>query len=189
MTRRYHHGSLRTAIVVAAREKLRLSPAAPLSLRELAREAGVSPNAPYRHFPGKDGVEVALVAEGYRELTRLAEAATVARRPIRSLVGAFAQFAATEAPLLSLVNAERFAGRDPASEAALARDEWFAALVAVVEAEAGELPAHESYRRAAGVWAILLGVTALRAHGARGLLVEELIPDAESLARSIARGS
>lgn len=188
MTRRYHHGSLRTALIAAAREKLRLSPAAPLSLRELAREVGVSTNAPYRHFPGKDGVEVALVAEGYRELTRLAEAATATRRPIRSLVSAFAHFAATEAALLRLVNAESFTGRDPASEVALARDEWFAALVVVIEAEAGQLTAHESYRRAAGVWAILLGVTALRTHGARGLLVEGLIPDAESLARSIARG-
>jgi len=40
----------------------------PFSLRALAREAGVSPTAPYRHFKDRDALESALAAQGLRDL-------------------------------------------------------------------------------------------------------------------------
>jgi len=40
----------------------------PFSLRAVARQAGVSPTAPYRHFPDRDALESALAVEGFREL-------------------------------------------------------------------------------------------------------------------------
>jgi AcrR family transcriptional regulator len=40
----------------------------PFSLRAIAREAGVSPTAPYRHFADRDALESALAAEGLRDL-------------------------------------------------------------------------------------------------------------------------
>ena len=39
------------------------------SLRAVAREAGVSPTAPYRHFTDRDALESALAAQGLRDLT------------------------------------------------------------------------------------------------------------------------
>ncbi len=41
------------------------------TLREVARRAGVSHNAPYRHFPAKDDLLVAVAAEGFDRLTAL----------------------------------------------------------------------------------------------------------------------
>jgi AcrR family transcriptional regulator len=38
------------------------------SLRAVAREAGVSPTAPYRHFADRDALESALAAQGLRDL-------------------------------------------------------------------------------------------------------------------------
>ncbi|MEO5800526.1 MAG: TetR/AcrR family transcriptional regulator [Gemmatimonadales bacterium] len=189
MQRTYHHGKLKVAVIAAARDRLRTSADGEISLREVARGIGVSANAPYRHFPGKDGLTVALAAEGYRELTAIAERALLQRgSAVAALAAEYSRFWQEEPRLLGLVGSENFAGRDPESEVVLARDEWFAALVAIVEEEAGRLPAAEAYRRAAAIWALLQGVAQLRGFGGRGLLSESLLPDAAELARKAARG-
>lgn len=64
----YHHGNLREALVAAGLELLESTPADSLSLREIARQAGVSANAVYRHFADKDALLMALAAEGFRRL-------------------------------------------------------------------------------------------------------------------------
>jgi AcrR family transcriptional regulator len=68
--RPYHHGNLREALLQGAvRVIAELGPAA-FTLREVARRAGVSHNAPYRHFRDKDALLAAVAAQGFRELTR-----------------------------------------------------------------------------------------------------------------------
>ncbi|WP_037362378.1 TetR/AcrR family transcriptional regulator [Amycolatopsis orientalis] len=62
----YHHGDLRAALLSAAMEMLEAGE--PFSLRAVARRAGVSPTAPYRHFKDRDALESALAAEGFRDL-------------------------------------------------------------------------------------------------------------------------
>ena len=62
----YHHGDLRAALLDAANAML--EEGAPLSLRALARRAGVSPTAPYRHFADKEALESALAVQGLQDL-------------------------------------------------------------------------------------------------------------------------
>ncbi|WP_335981880.1 TetR/AcrR family transcriptional regulator [Streptomyces sp. CA2R106] len=62
----YHHGDLRAALVLAALEMLEAGE--PFSLRALARRAGVSTAAPYRHFADREELESALAVHGLREL-------------------------------------------------------------------------------------------------------------------------
>ena len=62
----YHHGDLRAALLSSAMGMLESGE--PFSLRAIARKAGVSPTAPYRHFKDRDAVESALAAEGFRDL-------------------------------------------------------------------------------------------------------------------------
>ncbi|MER7665931.1 TetR/AcrR family transcriptional regulator [Streptomyces sp. NPDC096193] len=64
----YHHGDLRAASLRAARELLEEGGSAGLSLRAVARRAGVSATAPYRHYADRDALVSAVAAEGYREL-------------------------------------------------------------------------------------------------------------------------
>ncbi|MCA9649634.1 MAG: TetR/AcrR family transcriptional regulator [Myxococcales bacterium] len=71
----YHHGDLRAAVIRAAVELIAERGHAKLSLRECARRAGVSHAAPYRHFPTKDALLVAIAAEGFDELYRAGLAA------------------------------------------------------------------------------------------------------------------
>lgn len=66
--KRYHHGDLRNALLDAARALLEEGPLADLSLRAVARRAGVSHAAPYRHFPNHEALLVELALEGFAEL-------------------------------------------------------------------------------------------------------------------------
>ena len=50
----YHHGDLRQALMDSADAILEREGPNALSLRAVAREAGVSPAAPYHHFKDKD---------------------------------------------------------------------------------------------------------------------------------------
>lgn len=67
-TRRYHHGDLRQAVLSAAIAVIAESGPESLSLRDLARRAGVSHAAPAHHFGDKAGLLTAIAGEGYRLL-------------------------------------------------------------------------------------------------------------------------
>src|SRR5665213_3920305 len=64
----YHHGDLRKALRDAALAILEEDGLAELSLRAVARRAGVSHAAPYRHFPNHEALLVELSIEGFDEL-------------------------------------------------------------------------------------------------------------------------
>lgn len=74
-SRPYHHGDLRRALVDAARRLLEAEGPSALSLRAVAREAGVSPAAPYHHFKDKAELMEAVAHEGWEMIgTLMAEA-------------------------------------------------------------------------------------------------------------------
>lgn len=64
----YHHGDLRQALVDAAIGLLRESGPEALTLRGVARAAGVSQAAPYRHFDGRRALVAAVAEDGFRRL-------------------------------------------------------------------------------------------------------------------------
>jgi AcrR family transcriptional regulator len=65
----YHHGSLREALIESALALIAEVGPQAFTLREVARRAKVSHNAPYRHFRDKDELLAALAAEGFERLT------------------------------------------------------------------------------------------------------------------------
>lgn len=70
MSDSYHHGDLRAELLRRAVEVIERDGAAELSLRSLAREAGVSHAAPRHHFTSRSGLLTALAAEGFDLLAR-----------------------------------------------------------------------------------------------------------------------
>ncbi|WP_165795504.1 TetR/AcrR family transcriptional regulator [Methylobacterium frigidaeris] len=92
----YHHGDLRRSLIAAARDLLRAGGVEAVTLREAARLAGVSHNAPYRHFASREALLAALATEGFRALRKaLEEAGRRAEPPERltALGRAYLRFA------------------------------------------------------------------------------------------------
>jgi AcrR family transcriptional regulator len=86
----YHHGDLRAVILAATARLVAERGADGVSLRELAREAGVSHAAPAHHFTDRRGVFTALAAEGFG---LLAEALKAARGDFVDAALAYVRFA------------------------------------------------------------------------------------------------
>lgn len=84
----YHHGDLRAAMLAAAARLVEDEGVAGLSVREAARRAGVSHNAPYRHFPDRESLLAALAADGLAGLEKALEG-----RSGRELGEAYVRFA------------------------------------------------------------------------------------------------
>ncbi|MFF7163856.1 TetR/AcrR family transcriptional regulator [Streptomyces sp. NPDC008086] len=110
-TRPYHHGDLRAALLAAAERTLRDKGAAALSLRELAREVGVSHAAPGRHFKDKQALLNALALAGYERLAQTLDAAENPALPLEprltALARAYLGFAIDNAALLELMYARK----------------------------------------------------------------------------------
>jgi AcrR family transcriptional regulator len=66
----YHHGDLRNALVTSAVRLIEAGGPSAFSLREAAREVGVSANAAYRHFDDKSALMTAVAANGFERLAK-----------------------------------------------------------------------------------------------------------------------
>ncbi|MCX4772097.1 TetR/AcrR family transcriptional regulator [Streptomyces sp. NBC_01285] len=83
-TRAYHHGDLRRAVLTAALDVIRTEGPGALSLRDLARRAGVSHAAPAHHFKDRTGLLTAIATEGYELFAdALADAPDLRERGVR----------------------------------------------------------------------------------------------------------
>ncbi|WP_420559546.1 TetR/AcrR family transcriptional regulator [Tepidicaulis sp.] len=67
--RAYHHGDLKAALVEAGARIVERDGVMALSLRGVAREAGVSQTAPYHHFADKEALLAEIAATGFRDLS------------------------------------------------------------------------------------------------------------------------
>jgi AcrR family transcriptional regulator len=105
----YHHGDLRAELVRAAMELLEESGETALSLRAVARHAGVSPAAPYRHYADREALVSGVAAVGYRELAeRLAAAHPSPSTPeqLARVAIAYVQFALERPALFRIMFGE-----------------------------------------------------------------------------------
>lgn len=89
--RPYHHGDLRRAIVAAAVDIVLETQSVEFSIRELARRAGVSHNAPYKHFDDKRELLAAVSAAGFELLETRMAAASDGRSTPRAKIAAMAR--------------------------------------------------------------------------------------------------
>jgi AcrR family transcriptional regulator len=171
MTRRpYHHGHLREALLQGAvRAIAELGPSA-FTLREVARRAGVSHNAPYRHFRDKEALLAAVAAQGFRELTcAMQEAVEPQSRAIDKLKQsglAYVTFAVRRPEHFTVMfDAPVIACKDP--EYLQASQEAFNTLVNFIRnsQEEGQLLAGNTLERALYAWSLVHGIAKLAVAG------------------------
>jgi AcrR family transcriptional regulator len=129
--RPYHHGNLRAALLAQGEQTLREHGLEGLSLRELARQTGVSHGAPRRHFADRQALLDALAESGFARLgAELRAAAENAgegyEARLRATATAYVRFAISDAALLELM----FAGKQREQVGALheASDRAFAVI-------------------------------------------------------------
>jgi AcrR family transcriptional regulator len=159
--RPYHHADLKPALLAAARRVLEREGPDRLSLRELARRAGVSHNAPYRHFRDRTALLAALAAEGFEQLTarmRAAAAGAPAARRLDAIGAAYVRFALDEPGLFRLMFGGRLAVKDHPDLAAAAERAY-----AVLAGETGA--AGTPAPRAIAAWATVHGLAHLLLDG------------------------
>jgi AcrR family transcriptional regulator len=94
----YHHGDLKNALIKAGVDILAKDGVSGLSLRKVAKKAGVSHTAPYAHFTDKQALIAAISTEGFRQLyERVSSVAeeykTEPSRQLVEVAWAYVQFA------------------------------------------------------------------------------------------------
>jgi len=168
--RPYHHGNLREALLDAAIRLIAKVGPAGFTLREVARRAGVSHNAPYRHFRDKDELLAAVGTQGFRELKqamlRAAESQTTSLDRLRRSGRAYVSFALRrpehftvmfDAPISKAANPEY-------NEAG---QQAFATLVSFIEMcqREGRLPPGDPLPPALVAWSLVHGIAKLAVAG------------------------
>jgi AcrR family transcriptional regulator len=164
--RPYHHGNLRNALLEQAERTVRERGVDALSLRELAREAGVSHGAPRRHFPDRQALLDALVETGFARLgAELRAAADGAgddfMSRLQATAAAYVRFATDDAAMLELM----FAGkrREPSGALHAAADRAFSVMLELIRQgqTEGALEPGEPERIGLMLFATLQGTAAL----------------------------
>ncbi len=107
---RYHHGDLRAALVEEGLKLIDAGQAEALSLREIARNAGVSATAVYRHFPDKAALLGALCLEGHARMAAAFREAMASSKPgvaaFNAMGRAYVHFALAHPSLFRLMMAQ-----------------------------------------------------------------------------------
>ena len=169
--RPYHHGSLRPALLAAAERTL--ARGGELSLRELAREIGVSHAAPRRHFAGKKALLDALALDGFERLglemaAALEQAGPAFADRLAALARTYVRFATEHGALLELMYAGKHRpGADALREAA---DRAFAGPLALVAEgqTAGEVVTGDAEQLGLVTWSAFHGLAAMANGGLLG---------------------
>lgn len=156
----YHHGSLRDTLLEEGRRQILEEGPSSLTLRGLAKRAGVSHSAPLRHFDDRDALLDAIAAAGFAEL--IGELETAAELPILQArltryARAHARFALEKGPLLELM----FSARPGDGVAAESAARFFVLGGALLGERAGREPGPLPYLLAA----TLEGIGSLVASG------------------------
>lgn len=177
-SRPYHHGDLRRALLDAALELLRQDGLEALTLRAVARAAGVSQTAPYRHFADRASLLAGVAEDGFRRLhARLVRAASAPTSPgstersgLQRLALEYLCFAVEHPAEYRLMFGDELAGRAPGALPATfteSRESVLALLRRGIERlqEMGLVRQGEPSAMALSAWALVHGLAMLTLDG------------------------
>lgn len=164
----YHHGDLRRALVEAALESIEEGGVSALSLREVARRAGVSQTAPYHHFADRAALVTAVAVDGYAILAAALQKACddAGPDPIAKLEAtgrAYIRFSYEHRGYFGVMFRPELVGPDENPELHACGENAMAILVSVlVECQnAGKAPPGDPMQLALVAWSAVHGLAAL----------------------------
>jgi AcrR family transcriptional regulator len=174
--RPYHHGDLRAALLRAAVEAIGQAGPAGMSLRDVARRAGVSHAAAAYHFGDKAGLLTAVAAQGYRMLTQELQNARDSGRSFLEVGVAYVRFAVGHRAHFEVMYRPELYRPDDA-EVREARAGAAVLLYGTASPDAGQLAA------GAAAWSLVHGLATLWLNGN---LPPQLGTDPEEITRRVA---
>ena len=174
--RPYHHGDLRAALLRAAVEAIGRAGPGGMSLRDVARRAGVSHAAAAYHFGDKAGLLTAVAAQGYRMLTQELQDARDSRCGFLEVGVAYVRFAVGHRAHFEVMYRPELYRPDDA-EVREARAGAAVLLYGTASPDAGQLAA------GAAAWSLVHGLATLWLNGN---LPPQLGTDPEEITRRIA---
>jgi AcrR family transcriptional regulator len=192
-SRPYHHADLRATLIEAAVTLIgEVGPRA-FTLREVARRAGVSHNAPYRHFASKDQLLLAVAAEGFERLTAvmnkmMARGRTPAERLELSGCG-YVDFALRwPRHFLVMFDLPVMLPED-CQDRSIGEDAFRVLLNCIAAAqEAGHLPPGEPLPLAQTAWSLVHGIAKLAVSGNLRLSARATIAFTRRASQALVRG-
>jgi AcrR family transcriptional regulator len=194
--RPYHHGDLQRAIIAAALDVLSETQSTEFSLRELARRAGVTHNAPYKHFADKRALLAAVSAVGFellaKQTTRATERISNPRARLTAIARAYVRHGVENPALYRLMFGGYLTGPDdgrPAIERAAAEKMKELLAGTIVDGALGR-PFPNTPRNERKIAAALL-IFWSQMHGLTLLLVDGLVgpsAKADELSESVLQG-
>ncbi len=171
----YHHGALRKTLLAGAMKLLEEKGAPLLSLREIARMAGVSQTAPYRHFASKEALLAALIAQGFGELghamDKAAAKADNAAKTLHAMGRAYVDFALLRPQLFRLMFGPEVVDKSAFPDTAEAAGAAYKRLENAVEAylETRRIRVKNPQVPVVSAWSMM--------HGLASLLIDRQIGD------------
>ncbi|WP_330183535.1 TetR/AcrR family transcriptional regulator [Nocardia sp. NBC_01503] len=168
---RYHHGDLREELLRASVRLIETEGLTAVSLRRVAREAGVSPGAPYHHFTDRAALLAAISARGFEQLgarmISVREGASGPREALIAMTVAYVEFARDSPAYFRLMFRPELYEPDKHPATATAGDAAYAVLEqAVADATgSGGLPSEEADTLALALWSLAHGLASLTLDG------------------------
>ena len=159
----YHHGDLRAALVAAAESLLATN--TPLSLRSVAKAAGVSHAAPYHHFANLDALIAAVATRGFHDLATAMKTASPNADSAAVLAGhctAYVDFALARPSVFRLMFSPLLQRKTDHPALQAAADEAFEVLRQAAHAYAAE----GADELALAGWSLAHGLASLAIDGA-----------------------
>ncbi|UGT39838.1 TetR/AcrR family transcriptional regulator [Nocardia yamanashiensis] len=190
---RYHHGDLRAELLRASLQLIESEGLAAVSLRRVAREAGVSPGAPYHHFADRAALFAALAAQGYDLLRAAMIAARAAaadpREALIAMAEAYVRFAREQPAHFRLMFRPELVQPEKNPATAEAGDAAFAELedAIAVATRAGSLTAEGAETLALAWWSMAHGLASLTLDGKFDLRAEQMGTTSAALTERITR--
>lgn len=184
-SRPYHHGDLRASLLDAAEALLNADAGRALTLREVAKAAGVSHAAPYHHFASLTGLLAAVAERGFANLAAAMEGASRADTPRESLMAiceTYVDFARARPARFRLMFGPLLARKSEFAGLQRAAEEAFGVLLTAATAFA---PANGPALALTG-WSLAHGLANLVIDGALDNLPVQP-PPIDQLARMMAR--
>jgi AcrR family transcriptional regulator len=188
--RSYHHGDLRRVLIEAA---LHLAAeGADVSVREAARRAGVSPGAPFRHFPSRDALMMAVAEEAQRRFRAEIEAALAAAASddplaqVRSIGLAYLRWAMKNPAHFEIISTGRYFDHDAAGALSKDNAEIIAMMTRLLELAAarGQLRSDDLKRIQIAARALVYGFARMQIDGhfpRWGVAEDQIEPMAEGI--------